>query len=469
MYRSIFSAASAVLAIAAMAQAQAVTIYSFPGGSGGANPSSGVIFGANGSIFGTTPYGGSQGYGTIFELTPNGPNWTPSVLYSFQGGTDGANPGAALTKGTGGAFYGTTVGGGTSGNGTVFQLKSPGTKGGAWTESAIYNFAGNASGSVNVNGTTVTLVSGSPFITGASWNGLPVVIDSVTYTVASVQSASSLTLTASAGTQTGVNYDTIDGSGPQGNVISLSDGNLYGTTSGGGSAGFGTVFRLTPPAGGSGPWTEAVIYSFQGGKDGWAPQSGLASFNGDLFGTTCCGTVGGTVFKLTPAKSGGTWSKGNAYSFNSYATGAFPYGSLAIDTNGIVYGTTTSGGVKGAGILFSLTPPTVKGKTYTLKTIHAFTNGTDGGAPYGGVILDSSGNIYATVTAGCTDGVGGVLQFTPPSGSGSWTENMLYSFTGGQDGSQPYAGVFLLKNVLYGTTVFSMDDAGYGTVFALPI
>jgi uncharacterized repeat protein (TIGR03803 family) len=459
--------AGAILAMAGVAQgASLTTLYNFTGGANGANPSAAVLFGANGSLFGTTPVGGSQGFGTIFELTPGNP-WAQTVLYSFQGGNDGANPGAALISGVGGVFYGTTFTGGGSGDGTVFQLTKPAKAGGAWTESVIYSFRRNASGIVNVAGTGVSLVSGSPFLTGTVWNGLPIVINGVTYTIASVVSSSALTLTASAGSQANVLYAVTDGSGPQGGVI-LLNGDLYGTTFGGGTAGAGTVFELVPPAGGKGFWTEKVIYNFQAGKDGSGPESGLITSNGALYGTTCCGTVGGTVFKLAPNKKGG-WSKQSVYSLSAYSVGAFPFGTLAIDANGVLYGTTVAGGTGNAGIVFSLTPPTTKGKPYTLTTIHSFTNGADGGAPYGGMLLGSNGTLYATVTAGCAFGVGGVLQFTPPAGgAGAWTETVLYSFTGAQDGSQPFAGVvFGSNNMLYGTTVFSMGDTGYGTVFEL--
>ena len=172
--------AGAILAMAGVAQgASLTTLYNFTGGANGANPSAAVLFGANGSLFGTTPVGGSKGFGTIFELTPGNP-WAQTVLYSFQGGNDGANPGAALISGAGGVFYGTTFTGGGSGDGTVFQLTKPAKAGGAWTESVIYSFRSNASGIVNVAGTGVSLVSGSPFLTGTVWNGLPIVINGVT-------------------------------------------------------------------------------------------------------------------------------------------------------------------------------------------------------------------------------------------------------------------------------------------------
>ena len=395
-----------ILAFAGAAQTAPAfsTLYSFTGGANGANPGAEVIIETNGSLFGTTPYGGTEGYGTVFELTPGTP-WTQAVLYSFGGGNDGANPAAALTLGTGGVLYGTTAAGGSSGNGMVFQLTPPAKTGDPWTETVLYSFKGG----------------------------------------------------------------TADGSGPQGSVTRIANGVLYGTTFTGGAGAAGTVFQLTPPTS-AGAWTETVIYNFKGGKDGSGPESGVIVSGGELYGTTCCGTVGGTVFKLVP-KGGGGWGKQILVSFSSYSQGAFPYGSLAMNSSGVVYGTTTAGGASGAGILFSLTPGAT-GEPYTMATIHSFTNGTDGGAPYGGLTLGSHGELYATVTAGCSFGNGGVLLFTPPAhGTGAWSETVLYNFMGTTDGSEPFAGVTLgsSSNTLYGTTTFggAAGPADYGTVFEL--
>jgi uncharacterized repeat protein (TIGR03803 family) len=460
------------------------TLYSFTGSSG-ANPSAGVVFGANGSLFGTTPYGGTgtacqgpatttlNGCGTVYELTPGTP-WTETTLYSFQGGEDGANPVAPLTVGTSGVFYGTTVAGGT-GNGTVFQIAAPKKAGEPWTETILYTFApGNAVGTVSVSGSTVTLVSGTAFVTGTTWAGVSIDIDTVTYTIASVTSSTTLTLTAPlTKALTGVGYlvDSAppglwagwpDGSGPQGGLI-LEGGKLYGTTFGGGNTGAGSIFQLTAPAGGTGPWTEEIIYNFQGGQDGSGPETGLTVTKGVLYGTTCCGTVGGTVFKLTPGQAG--WTKAPVFSFSKYSQGYEPFGGLAINSSGVLYGTTQAGGSGNNGILFSLTAAT--GGKYTLNTIHPFTGGTDGGAPYGTPALGTGGVLYVTVTSGCEYGVGGVLEFTPPKTKGAgWTETVLYSFTGAGDGSQPFAGVILNNGNLYGTTEFD-GASGYGTVYEL--
>lgn len=376
------------------------TLYSFVDGSNAAFPSAGVVASSSGKLFGTTAYGGAHGLGAAYQLTPSASGtWSETLLYSFRGGNDGAVPDAPLTPGPSGAYYGTTFAGGSSGNGTVFELIPPAQSGGPWTETVLYSFRGGK-----------------------------------------------------------------DGSGPMAGVTTGSKGVLYGTTFGGGASGAGTVFQLTPPAGGVGTWTEKIVYSFKGGGDGSGPQGPVTLNQGRLYGTTCCGTPDGTVFQLSRTQSG-PWTKAMVFDFEAYSTGAFPTGNLAIDTAGVVYGVTTAGGKFQAGIVYSLTPASA-GQPYTLTTIHSFTNGTDGGAPYGGVVLRSNGTVYVPVTAGCNFDVGGVVQFVPPTGSGPWTETVLYSFMGASDGSQPQGIVLGLNNALFGTTGFD-GAAGYGTVFEL--
>ena len=388
------------------AEAQSLTtLYSFAGGTAGANPAAGVIAYTGGALVGTTPYGGA-GYGTVYELTPSGSSWNPNVIYTFGGGADGALPEASLTLAQHGVLYGTTFAGGTTGNGTVFKLTPPAISGGLWKETPLYSFKGGS-----------------------------------------------------------------DGSGPMGGVVIGTGGTLYGTTFSGGSGAAGTVFQLSPPSGGSSSWTESVIYNFQGGKDGMGPLSGLFQINGALIGTTCCGTDG-TVFQLHKNTLGG-WNKVIIYSFKGYSFGDNPVGVIAF--NGAVFGATYQGGANGQGIVFQLTKPAISGRLWTLTTIHAFTGGTDGGSPYGTLAADSNGNLYGTVTTGGTHGAGAVVEFSPPATAGAqWTENVLYSFTGCNtspgclgDGSQPFAGVVIgANNALFGTTAFG-GTSDYGTVFEL--
>jgi len=260
-------------------------------------------------------------------------------------------------------------------------------------------------------------------------------------------------------------------------------GNLYGTTQLGGAHGVGTVFELSPAEGG---WTEKVLYnicSASGCADGEEPFSSVALKNGSLYGATMAGGAhgSGTVFKLTPSKSG--WTETVLYSFCSASgctDGAIP-GDMALifDRQGNLYGTTYVGGAYGYGTVFELVKT---GKTtYAEKVLYSFTGGTDGGFPDARLLFDKSGNLYSTTwiggdLAGCNVayyGCGVVFELTPPSGdSGAWTETVLHSFAGGADGDYPWAGlIFDSKGNLYGETSgydpFTDSFFGYGTVFEL--
>jgi uncharacterized repeat protein (TIGR03803 family) len=282
-----------------------------------------------------------------------------------------------------------------------------------------------------------------------------------------------------------------DGSYPYyGGVTVGSGGVLYGTTLLGGSANQGTVFSLTPPASPGGPWTEAV-YSFPGGGHGAHPYGGLAiGKSGVLYGvtgrggasTTACGTTSppngcGTVFSLTPPTSpGGAWTEKVLYSFSGGSDGAFPVAGLTIGAGGVLYGTTTNGGASttvcgvgppsGCGTVFSLTPPSLPGGAWTQSVLYSFTDSPDGASPVANVVIGSGGVLYGTTPSGGPLNQGIVFSLTPPaSPGGSWTETVLYNFTGGDDGSSPSGVVIGTGEVLYGTT--PTCNCGNGTVFSL--
>lgn len=371
--------------------------------SGGAIPQAGVIADKTGALYGTTYYGGSgpSGSGTVFKLTPSGGKYTESVLHSFVGGNDGANPQAGLIFDSTGALYGTTTGGGTgkcfSGCGTVFALYP--TASGAHGE-YVYSFQAGK-----------------------------------------------------------------DGASPLAGLIDIS-GRLYGTTYGGGTGNLGTVFKLTPS--GSTGYTESVLYSFQGGKDGAGPWAGLIDKKGALYGTTyyggtgnCAGSVTGcgTVFRLT--RSGNNYIESIVYSFQAGNDGAHPEAGLIFDNTGALYGTTASGGPKSDGTVFKLTPA---GNGYAESVLYSFTGGSDGGNPYAGLI-DVKGVLYGTTWKGGASGRGTVFKLTPFASG--YAESVLHSFTDGiGDGAYPYAGLIDKKGVLYGTTEVGGAFNG-GTVFEL--
>lgn len=315
-------------------------LYTFPGGASGYYPDGNVITGKDGSLYGTTYYGGNRkcnqnGCGTVYKLSPDG---TETVLHVFAGGSDGALPLASLVR-VGRDYYGTTSQGGIKGCGpydcgTVFRIDGNGK------EKIVHRFAGGA-----------------------------------------------------------------DGTYPATSLIADSSGNLYGTTTLGGSdgcmgGGCGTAFRIAPDG------TETVLHAFTGGSDGSGPTSSLLlDKSGNLYGTTavggssaCQGFGCGTVYRISAAGK-----ESVLYAFQGESDGNWPWGNLIIDAQGNLYGTTDVGG-NGAGVVFKL--------------------------------------------------------------DGSGTESVLYAFSGGSDGDQPNGLIASRKSTLYGSTSYG-GTAGQGVVFSL--
>jgi uncharacterized repeat protein (TIGR03803 family) len=338
-------------------------IYSFHGGSDGDDPIGTLVFDTAGNLYGTTQAGGSNacsgGCGTVFELTPaTGGGWTESVLYRFDG-TDGQQPYAGVTLDTAGNIYGTTFVGGSGacpgGCGIAFQLTF---SSGVWNETVLYAFNGGSDGANpetpltfdalgNLYGTTVSGGTGS-------CGGAPcgVVFE---LTPSSGGGWTQSVLHSFKGGKK-------DGGGPIGGLIFDLAGNLYGTTNNGGSRkcgadGCGTVFELTSSAG---VWTETILHKFQGGTDGSTPYNVALVIDsaGALYGTTLLGGRSacncGTVFKLTPGSSG-KWSRKTLYAFDG-TRGSNPNAGLIFDGTGSLYGTANSGGADGLGVAFKITP-----------------------------------------------------------------------------------------------------------------
>jgi len=218
--------------------------------------------------------------------------------------------------------------------------------------------------------------------------------------------------------------------------------------------------------------TLTVIHGFHGSPDGSAPWAGLVRDGaGNVYGTTTMGGESGygMVFKLS--KMGSGWTLDPLYSFpqpDQGQDGAEPNAPVVIGPDGSLYGTTTMGGGN-RGIVFKLTPPPTVCRTticpWNETVLYRFTGGEDGGNPYSPVILDAAGNIYGTTQSGGTANLGVVFKLTP-TGSG-WTESVLYSFTGMPDGSQPESGLVLdAAGNLYGTTADG-GAGGSGMVFQL--
>lgn len=278
-------------------------------------------------------------------------------------------------------------------------------------------------------------------------------------------------------------------------------GTLYGTTSAGGSAGFGTVFKLTPPAAGSTHWTQSVLYAFKGGTDGSVPSASvIIGGQGHLYGTTYKGgpANAGTVFELLPPAGTKTgWTEKILYAFTGAADGAKPASRLAFGKHGVLYGTTTAGGVSGIsgvaagnGVVFSLTPPASGDSRWTENALYSFvgsgsTNG-DGEAPFAGVTIDNQGALYGTTSIGGVPGVsdlcayrngcGIAYKLTPPAaGAPAWSETILWRFSSVVgDGAVLFGElVFGPRGVLYGLTTYGGSFPPYygnlnlGTAFQL--
>ena len=218
-----------------------------------------------------------------------------------------------------------------------------------------------------------------------------------------------------------------DGGNPNAPLVMGEAGVLYGTTLWGGEKGYGTVFSLTPPASPAGAWTETVLYSFEGLRDGFNPKSPVVIGSGGvLYGTTARGGTifGGTVFSLTPpASPGGLWTEAVVHSFTGAPDGQYPSAPVVIGSNGVLYGTTELGGsptcaAYECGTVFSLTPPAALGSEWTEAVLYSFTGGKTGGQPLAGVVITKSGVLYGTTEYGgnayyCIEGCGTVFALKP--------------------------------------------------------
>jgi uncharacterized repeat protein (TIGR03803 family) len=267
-----------------------------------------------------------------------------------------------------------------------------------------------------------------------------------------------------------------DGAGPRAGLIFDQAGNLYGTASGGGAHGSGTVFQLAPNADGS--WRENVPYTFCSRphcSDGDTPLGGLIFDQaGNLYGTTVLGGAhgSGTVFQLVP-NADGSWRESVLYSFcpTNCGDGADPNG-LVFDLAGNLYGTTSSGGgALAGGTVFKLAPNA--DGSWRESVLYSFcsrTNCSDGDFPDASLIFDQAGNLYGTTFDGGAHGSGGTVFQLVPNADGSWRESVLHSFcslTNCGDGDEPFAGlVFDLAGNLYGTTLIG-GALNQGTVFKL--
>jgi uncharacterized repeat protein (TIGR03803 family) len=355
------------------------SLHTFTGANDGGNPSASLLQGSDGNFYGTTTGGGTNGAGTVFQISGTG---ALISLYSFTGANDGGNPQGGLVQGSDGSFYGTTAGGGTYTNGTVFKISMSGAL------TTLYSFTGGNDGA-NPSASLLQGSDGNFYGTtsqgGTNGNG----------TVFQISANGALTSLYS--------FNFNDGDYPQAGLVQGSDGDFYGTTSSGGTNGYevstgylngdgfyygGTVFKIST----NGALTS--LYSFGTDAD-TTPYAGLVQgSDGYLYGTTYYGGGGiydGTVFKintncvLTTLYSFGTILRnGYAAGENAYAAldGASPYAGLVQGSDGSFYGTTSAGGPGGAGTVFRLTiVPESQAVTLTNGTL-SLTWSTEAGGMY---------------------------------------------------------------------------------------
>jgi uncharacterized repeat protein (TIGR03803 family) len=419
-----------VLAGSVLTWSQESALYSFRLSGDGNAPLAGLVSDRLGNLYGTTSGGGANLEGAIFELSPpatQGGHWTETLLFSFGGTSAGTAPAfGSLVFDQAGNLYGTTSVGGLTGTGcssagcgTVFELSPPASQGGSWTDSVIYEFSpGGASypiggvvvdGAGNLYGTTS---SGGTDGWGTVYELQPPLVVGGPWTEQVLHSFA----------------NGADGAGPQASVTIGKKKEIYGTTAGGGAAGFGTVFELIPPAGGGGAWKEIILHNFIGGKDGANPNGGvILDSAGKLYGTTVAGGGPdvGTVFEVVPpAAQGGHWREAVLYTFRADVV-ANPYAAPVLDHSGNLYGTTYQGGSYNRGIVFKLTPPAGNGVVWTFTALHDFDGGGDGVNegifPLAGLIPGSDGDLYGTTweggSGGCQNGIyygcGTVFRIAP--------------------------------------------------------
>jgi uncharacterized repeat protein (TIGR03803 family) len=392
-------AASAGYARTAPAARERV-IFSFDGG-GGEYADTDLVIDGLGNLYGTTVQGGQYGGGTVFELSPSGHGWTHTVLHSFLGSADGAEPYKGVTLDAQGNIYGTTVTGGTGascegGCGVAYELTN---SGGTWSETVLHNFTGGR-----------------------------------------------------------------DGSGPGAPLTFDAAGNLYGMTPTGGAHGLGVIYQLHPGAGAT--WTFKVVHAFSGGPDGATGSAGrmILDAAGHIYGAATVGgdNGAGTVFELR--KVAGSWKLRTLYAFGPEPDAGFPYGGLAFDQAGNLYGTTYYQGAHDAGAVYELTPRAVG--RWKERVLYSFHGGADGSSSISNLVFDAAGNLYGTTSEGgspACSGCGVIFRLTPAGGT--WTESVAHAFTDSPDGALAYDGLVSDQaGHFFGATVHGGTD-GDGAIY----
>jgi uncharacterized repeat protein (TIGR03803 family) len=323
-------------------------LYSFTGGADGGEPYKGVTLDADGNLYGTAVTGGGGGCeggcGVAYKLTNNGGTWTQSDIHAFSGGEDGAGPGARLTIGDDGNVYGMAPTGGDFGSGTLYQMHQ--RHGGTWKLSVMHAFTGGADG---CGGSAGALVLRGGKIYGAA-------------TACGANGQGTL-YELSPGMHGKWRFRTIytfkgepDAGFPYGGLMFDGLDNIYGTTYYAGANDVGAVYEVTPRD--RGEWKERLLYSFKDGSgDGNSSIANLVTdTSGNLYGTTSAGGTGqGVIFRMAPGAHH-AWHESVVHDFGGVPDGAFAYNGMVGDGAGNFYGATTQGGADGEGAIYKFTP-----------------------------------------------------------------------------------------------------------------
>jgi uncharacterized repeat protein (TIGR03803 family) len=414
-------------------------LHSFPSGDlDGTQPYGRLLEASDGTLYGTTQFGGASNQGVIFAIQKNGSGHT--LLHQFASGqANGSQPSAGLLEGADGRLYGTTHFGGHTNRGTVFRLGKDGSQ-----FTLLHSFGSQNDDGANpfaglVQGPDDTLY-GATSAGGPNHHGTLFALDpdGQSYRILHAFSAGS-----------------DDGGQPFADLFLAGDGRLYGTTAFGGTANQGIVFSIRPDGS-----DHRVLHAFTTTKeDGALPYSALIDLGeGVLAGTTWAGGSRdhGTVYRLDPGSSNLT----RLHSFARGADAVAPYGTLTMDSNQVLHGTTWNGGDRNQGTVFRLQPD---GTAITVQRSLDSSQG-DGINPVGGLIEASDGQLYGTTLAGGIHDRGAVFAIHKDGTGHRLLRNLGGSST---DSAFPYARLFEASNgSLYGTAAFGGNN-NRGTIFRI--
>ena len=362
---------------------------------------------------------------------------TFKVVHNFSGAADGANPLNGLMLTSTGVMFGTTNAGGAYGNGALYSFAS-----GKLTR--IHSFQAGKDGA-QPQSFLIQDKSGNFYGTTYTGGGYG---DGTIFRI----SGTSESILHAFGSQLH------DGAAPQAGLAIDSLGNLYGTTTKGGTVGRGTVFMLVHNA--NNTWTEKILHNFGAGSDGFAPVGGVTlDASGNLYGTTSEGGAHGygTVFELKKASS---WAETILHSFQNLNDGATPFAGLVAGPSGSLLGAATDGGQRGGGTVFQLVPTA---GTWNFSVITSIPGWGVSGS-FRNLIFDGVNTVYATTHCDGTHNAGTIYKLS--FASGKWSYKLLYTFTGGNDGRFAFTNLVRSGGNLYGTTNLG-GTLGKGVIFEL--